>query len=232
MAVDILPLQPGSLPWFLSIASIGLALAYTIYQRSFHPLASIPGPFWASLSRLWMTKHSWGGDMNTTMIALHRQHGNLVRTGPNEVSVSDRAAIKTIYGAGTKFRKSEWYSVWQGHRKFDLFAERNERLHGEQRRLVSRAYAMESLRDLEPYVDNAVKFFLDCMTGLQGQVIDMGNWVSMRIVPLSLRRQDVARTNPLKLGPTLRLRRHRRSLFQQTLRLHGRRRRRRVLRPD
>lgn len=166
------------LPWMI-VGFAGLALSYIVYQRFFHPLASLPGPFWASITRLWMTKHSWNGDMNTTMIALHEKHGNLVRTGPNEVSVADLAAIKTIYGAGTKFRKSDWYSVWQGHRKFDLFAERNERLHGEQRRLVSRAYAMESLKDLEPYVDNAVNVFLDNMSQRQDQTIDMGNWVQL-----------------------------------------------------
>ena len=117
--------------------------------------------------------------MNTTMIELHEKLGHLVRTGPNEVSVADISAIQKIYAAGTKFRKSDWYSVWQGHRKFDLFAERNERLHGEQRRLVSRAYSMDALKDLEPYVDNAIQVFLDCMSERQGEVIDMGNWVQL-----------------------------------------------------
>jgi len=172
-------LSSDNIPWLLPVGALGLLAAYTIYQQYFHPLASIPGPFWASLSRLWMTKHSWDGDMNVTMIDLHEKHGDLVRTGPNEVSVSNLAAIKSIYGAGTKFRKSEWYSVWKGHRKFDLFAEPNERLHGEQRRLVSRAYSMEALKDLEPYVDNAVRVFLDNMNERQGSIIDMGNWVQL-----------------------------------------------------
>ena len=117
--------------------------------------------------------------MNRTMMALHDKYGSLVRTGPNEVSVSDVAAIKQIYRAGTKFRKSNWYSVWQGHRKFDLFAERNERLHGEQRRLVSSAYAMEALKDLEPFVDKAINVFMDCMSQREGRVVDMGNWVQL-----------------------------------------------------
>lgn len=117
--------------------------------------------------------------MHRTMIALHEKHGALVRTGPNEVSVSDLASIKVIYGAGTKFRKSDWYSVWQGHRKFDLFAERDEKLHGKQRSLVSSAYSMASLKDLEPYVDDCVTMFLDSMADLQGQVVDMGRWVQL-----------------------------------------------------
>ena len=182
--------------WALPVGLIASAIVYIIYQSLLSPLASIPGPFWAKVSRLWMTKHSWDGnitfilkqsamsnisigDMNTTMINLHTQHGPLVRTGPNEVSVSDLAAVKKIYGAGTKFRKSEWYSVWQGHRKFDLFAERNEKLHGEQRRLVSRAYSMDALRDLEPHVNNAVKLFLENMDQRLDQIVDMGNWVQL-----------------------------------------------------
>ncbi|EME40498.1 hypothetical protein DOTSEDRAFT_82149 [Dothistroma septosporum NZE10] len=166
-------------PIGLIAAAVILAIAYDLYLIYFHPLSSIPGPFFAKFNRLWITKHSWDGDMNTTMIALHDKYGNLVRTGPREVSVSDLAAIKTIYGAGTKFRKSEWYSVWQGHRKFDLFAERDERIHGEQRRLISRAYSMDSLRLLEPYVDNVVKVFLDNIKQRTDQVVDMGNWVQL-----------------------------------------------------
>lgn len=143
------------------------------------PLGNIPGPFSARLSRAWMVKHSWQGDMHRTMIGLHKKHGKLVRTGPNELSVSDLSAIKQIYGAGTKFRKSVWYSVWQGHRKFDLFAERDEGVHGMQRRLVSRIYSMESLKHLETYVDDAVSHLLAKMQQRQGQSIDMGLFVQL-----------------------------------------------------
>jgi hypothetical protein len=93
--------------YFLPLMPI---LAYIVYQRFLSPLSSIPGPFSAKLNNLWITYHSWKGDTHRTMIALHHRHGPLVRTGPNEVSVSDLSAIKKIYGAGTKFRKSDWYN--------------------------------------------------------------------------------------------------------------------------
>ncbi|KAK3716215.1 hypothetical protein LTR37_006660 [Vermiconidia calcicola] len=38
---------------------------------------------------------------------------------------------------------------------------------------------MDALKDLEPYVDNAVNVFLDNMNQRQGEVIDMGNWVQL-----------------------------------------------------
>ena len=126
-----------------------------------------------------MIKHSLDGDMNRVMISLHEKFGKLVRTGPNELSVADLGAIRTIYGPGSKFRKSDFYSVIQGHRKFDMFAERDERLHGSQRKLISRAYSMESMKDVEPYIDGSIRIFLKNMDILKGQSIDLGKWVQL-----------------------------------------------------
>lgn len=36
--------------------------------------------------------------MHRVMIQLHKKYGSLVRTGPNEVSVSEPSVIRTIYG--------------------------------------------------------------------------------------------------------------------------------------
>ncbi|KAL2220480.1 cytochrome P450 [Thermoascus aurantiacus ATCC 26904] len=163
----------------LGYSALVLAVGYVLYQRSVSPLAKIPGPFWASISRLWITKHAWDGDIHRTVMTLHAQHGKLVRTGPNEVSVSDLAAIKTIYGAGTKFRKSDWYSVWQGRRKFDLFAERDEAVHGRQRKLVSNIYAMSSLKELEKWVDDAVEVFMRRMEDQGSRTVDLGKWLQL-----------------------------------------------------
>jgi cytochrome P450 len=163
------------IPFIVALGAI--ALAYTFLAD---PLRKIPGPLAARFSRLWMVQHSRAGDMHTTMIALHKKHGKLVRTAPNEVSISDPAAIKTIYGAGSKFRKSDWYSVWQGHRTFDLFGERDEKVHGKQRRLVSNIYSLDQLKKMEPYVDSTLTLFLSRLqeVGKQG-AIDMGKWAQM-----------------------------------------------------
>jgi cytochrome P450 len=102
-----------------------------------------------------------------------------VRTGPDEVSVSDLTAIKKIYGAGTKFRKSDWYSVWQGHRKFDLFLERDEKIHGAQRRLVSGIYAMNSLVQYQGKVDEAIEAMVEQMRERGGETVDLGVWLQL-----------------------------------------------------
>ena len=113
------------------------------------------------------------------MIELHKKHGKLVRTSPNEISVPDLSAIKKIYGTGIKLGKSPWYSVWQGHHKFDLFAECDENIHSAQRRLVSRIYSMEALKDLEKYFDDAVAHFMPIMQTRQNQDTNMGLFVQL-----------------------------------------------------
>lgn len=85
----------------------------------------------------------------------------------------------TSTGAGSKFRKSDWYSVFQGRRKFDLFAERDETVHAKQRRLVSRAYSMESLKDFEIYVDDAIKVLFQRLEERKEKPIDVGNWAQL-----------------------------------------------------
>ena len=70
--------------WYL--LPISLAVSYVVYIRFFSPLAGVPGPFLASLSRMWLAQRSWKGDMHRTMMTLHEKYGSVVRTGPNEVS--------------------------------------------------------------------------------------------------------------------------------------------------
>jgi cytochrome P450 len=162
----------------IAIALFAIYIA-TAFIRD--PLSRIPGPLSARFSRLWMVQHSMAGDMHTTMIALHKKHGKLVRTAPNEVSISDPTAIKTIYGAGTKFRKSDWYSVWQGQRKFDLFGGRDEKVHGQHRRLVSSIYSLDQLKKLEPGVNAALSLLIDRLGEVtkNGESVDMSKWAQL-----------------------------------------------------
>lgn len=80
---------------------VACSLLYVIYIQYVSPLAGIPGPFWASLSRFWLAYHAKKGDMHIIMRKLHAKHGKLVRTAPDEVSVADLSAFKDIYGASS-----------------------------------------------------------------------------------------------------------------------------------
>ena len=50
--------------------------AWIIYTRLFHPLAHVPGPFWASVSRIWLATQVWRGHVELVQRDLHNKLGN------------------------------------------------------------------------------------------------------------------------------------------------------------
>lgn len=83
------------------LSALLLFATYVAYERFWSPLSGLPGPFSASISKLWLIKHTRQGRINRDLIELHSKHGTLVRIGPNEVSITDPSAVKKIYGSSS-----------------------------------------------------------------------------------------------------------------------------------
>ncbi|KAL5045011.1 hypothetical protein BDW71DRAFT_215423 [Aspergillus fruticulosus] len=170
--------------YFLIAGGLLTAVAISLVLPLRDPLIAVPGPFWARWSPAWLVYHTLKGDMHRNMLQLHSKYGTIVRTGPHEVSISDPEAIQLIYvavptGAGSSFTKGNWYSVWQGRRKFDLFAERDAHVHRGQRRFVNAIYSSTGLADLEPYLDGVLRDFLARLEQMHAQPIDMAYWAQL-----------------------------------------------------
>jgi hypothetical protein len=80
--------------WKILISWPGLTFEVTIFlayivlsRRYLSDLSDIPGPFWASITRLWHIWHILEGKQNLCLQALHETYGPFVRIAPNEVSV-------------------------------------------------------------------------------------------------------------------------------------------------
>ena len=118
-----------SLTWVLRDYWVLIVLAsvviYGFLTRYGTPLRKVPGPFWGSITRLWRVSMILRQRQELVMIDLHKKYGRswilrrcsgflicstgpVVRTGPQEVSISDPAAFKVIYSAGSKFRKPKY----------------------------------------------------------------------------------------------------------------------------
>jgi hypothetical protein len=58
------------------IAYVALKFGWqVVYYRFFHPLAKFPGPFWASVTRLWIAKHNLQETEVPTVYALAKEYG-------------------------------------------------------------------------------------------------------------------------------------------------------------
>lgn len=88
-------------------AIIVIAQYWLAYLQS--PLKNIPGPFLAKFSNIWRFFDHYRQTHIETQKKLHEKHGDIVRLGPDIVSIADTSLIKTIYNARGTFVKSEYY---------------------------------------------------------------------------------------------------------------------------
>ena len=81
----------------LAILVVGVVAAisslYILYVPKVNPLRSIPGPFFASITKLWVVKQQRGGQMHRVDMALHRKHGPIIRNAPNKVLISNLQSL-------------------------------------------------------------------------------------------------------------------------------------------
>ncbi|KAI1204124.1 cytochrome P450 [Annulohypoxylon truncatum] len=169
---------PIGLPGLLGLLVLFVG-AYVFYECFFSPIARVPGPFIAKVTSLYYPYLSRRGHVHRDLVELHKKYGNVVRIGPNTISVGEPMAFREIYKAGNKFYKSQSYSVLQGTRPFDLAGQRNEKIHSEQRKLVARSYSMDSVVYLEPHVDTVINALVTRLKGFYGEPIDLGYWMQL-----------------------------------------------------
>jgi hypothetical protein len=88
-------------------------ILWCIYARTLHPLASIPGPVWPSISRLCLVYHAYTGDLEIWQLALHERYGPLVRVAPDEIVCDDPREISTLYPIARPLEKTVWFDAWR-----------------------------------------------------------------------------------------------------------------------
>jgi hypothetical protein len=166
------------------IVTIALIL-FSSVSRSYYRLSHLPGPLLAKLTDLWRLLVVKRGDSHDTYLALHEQYGDLVRVGPNCVSISKPDAIPMIYGIQKGFVKSDFYTVWQnvvnGKRVASMVFTTDEQQHSAIRKPVAQAYSLSSLVGYEPLVDSTTAVFLSRLDELfankEEKVCDLGLWL-------------------------------------------------------
>ena len=107
MLEAILPYLRDYWPIFLP----AIFTAYLLSNYFNHGLNKYPGPFLARFTDCWRFWDVYQRRPDITQLKLHRQHGDIVRLGPNTLSFASPRAIKQIYGLNkgmVKVRNSDF----------------------------------------------------------------------------------------------------------------------------
>ncbi|KAI5363235.1 putative cytochrome P450 [Septoria linicola] len=158
---------------FVPLAVAAIAYVLHLLLKAYSSTSpDVPGPSIARFTRLWEFYHAaYSEDSESVLQELHRKHGNVVRVAPNRYSITDPAAIQLVYGAGSKFCKSDFYSTFGGTNAHDR----------DKRRVQANFYANSTLLSYEPFVNQTNERFVHALDRLAqvGQPFDLFTWMQL-----------------------------------------------------
>ncbi|KAF7288957.1 hypothetical protein MIND_01412300 [Mycena indigotica] len=188
-----LALQPPLLVFARSTLSFGsvittgaiflasLTASIVAYRLSpWHPLAHIPGPMLAKVSKLWGVSLLIRGNRHLVLKKLHEKHGDFVRIGPNEVSVVHAEAIRSVLGT-SGFQKGPFYEPFSDPQlpTKSLLNLRSD-AHANRRKIWNRGMSTDSLKDYEGILAKRISIMLSQFDKFanEGTKVDLSAWCS------------------------------------------------------
>ncbi|KAH6608357.1 cytochrome p450 [Trichoderma cornu-damae] len=134
---------------------IGLAIILILLLRTLHGLYAdrlhhVPGPLIARLTPVWYWYLSWKGIECRVISALHRKYGPVVRIAPNEIAISDGAAIHPIYVENGGFTKSAIYSNFDINGFATLFSGLDHVHRAVRAKAVAPMFAQQAIANSRP----------------------------------------------------------------------------------
>ncbi|KAJ2897239.1 FAD linked oxidase domain containing protein [Zalerion maritima] len=149
-------------PWTILLSLLFLLFVQVVRRTLLTPLRSIPGPFLAKISSLWLVSQCRRVRRSEAVIQQHRKYGDFVRIAPNHISIASPQALKEIYGHKTGFIKGPFYDAFlQGEPV--LFNMRNQPAHQRRRKHFNPAFSPSNLKAFEPEVTKSVMKLKECL---------------------------------------------------------------------
>ncbi|RDW81377.1 cytochrome P450 [Aspergillus mulundensis] len=136
-------------------------LARTLYRLYIHPLARVPGPKLAAATSLWLAYHTYIGDECSTLFALHKKYGPVLRIAPNDIDIASGDAIEPIYLARGGFPKTPVYSKFDIDGHSTIFSSLNLPERASRAKAVAPLFSTASIRNARGTLLGVVDDFVE-----------------------------------------------------------------------
>ncbi|KAF2753440.1 flavonoid 3',5'-hydroxylase [Pseudovirgaria hyperparasitica] len=176
-AWQVLTLQNVLLVLFLLLL---LSVAYqVVYNRFFHPLSKFPGPYWASVTRLYTVYHSIVGDAHLNEYEAVKKYGPVVRMSPSLLLIRDATMLPEVYHRYAN--RSPFYLKNMLGKGESILTTRDWRQHAQLRRVAGGAYAFSNIKKMEPIFDANISRWTKKMHtdfAVTGREFDFAPWAA------------------------------------------------------
>lgn len=150
-------------PQNMLVTVLVVLLTIVVRRRYFSTLSDVPGPFLASISRLWHIIRIIKGRVSQDTLELHEKYGPFVRIAPDEVSVSHPDAPKQLLL--NTLHKGYWYQVaavpdWRFQTPLSTT---NPKEKAARSKAFASGYTLSNMLQTEEHIDWTVEKLLDWM---------------------------------------------------------------------
>ncbi|KAI1370297.1 cytochrome P450 [Hypoxylon crocopeplum] len=147
-----------------------------VYRLFFHRLSHFPGPKFAAVTKLW---HIWKIRKSTNHLflqELHKKYGNIVRTGPNELTLVGTSAYNLLDGWGNTTTRDIWYDLLRP--RYSAVFCRDRELHREGRKAWVQSMTGKAMNAFYPRVAMLAQSLSDCIASHGTRPVDVDDVMS------------------------------------------------------
>ncbi|KAI1763864.1 cytochrome P450 monooxygenase-like protein [Hypoxylon sp. FL1150] len=164
--LDISSKSIGLSEWLVVVLSLCFILIFIefIYNLFFHPLANVPGPFWARVSSIPSWYHAYRGDRHIWLWKQLQRYGKKIRTEPNAVVFCDSQAYADIYGAKSNVRRGQFYDAFRrDEREVATLITTDIAEHAVRRKRLNPCFNEKSVRAASTFIIKHVDRWIDLL---------------------------------------------------------------------
>ncbi|KAB5560262.1 cytochrome P450 CYP542B3 [Coniochaeta sp. 2T2.1] len=160
---------------YILLATLTLyTLSLAIYRLYLSPLSSIPGPPLAAAT--WLYEFYFdivlGGQYTARIIRLHRRYGPIIRINPCEIHIGDPDFHSELYAGGGRRREKWRFFTKQFGANDSALSTIDHDHHRVRRSGIAPFFSTQSVRRLQPVIEERVDALLERVRGLRG-VVDL-----------------------------------------------------------
>ncbi|KAH7913197.1 cytochrome P450 [Hygrophoropsis aurantiaca] len=150
-----------------------------LYRLSpFHPLARYPGPLLCKVSKFWMAWVSSDGKQHQYYCKLHKKYGDVVRIGPNELSLRTVDAIQPLMGTTGLPKGPHWDGRMAEQTSIRaLISVRDPVEHMRRRKPWNRAFSSAALKGYEEILSKRAQQFVTALEQ-QDLPVNLAQWIN------------------------------------------------------
>jgi len=160
-----------------ALVVLSILILRALYRLTLHPLARVPGPVGARLSRIPLLLNALSGSQHQHHLSLHERYGSVVRIGPSHVLLSSPSHGAQYY----TWPKSDWWLCFRPSDDALAFStELGLKEHNAKKKRVAAAYSLTSLLGNEAKMNEIVSEWLGKMKEFSntGEQVDMAAWMN------------------------------------------------------